>query len=311
MKLDLPEGREFTLSPSVLFGVIVLVLLLVGVITSVYQVNTNEQAVILRFGKCIGVKGSGLHFKLPFGIDRRILVAVKRVDIEEFGIRSGRNREVPEESLMLTGDLNLVRAAWDVQYTRENPEEYLFNVDEPEVTLRDISQSVMREMMGDNASIPILTTGRTEIQRGLREKIQAACTAFNMGIRIDQVNLRFVAPPEPVSKAFNDLNRAEQDAARAFEEASKEYQAAVPLARGSADRAIFEAEGFRQERINSALGEAKRFQEMLKEYRLAPEVTRYRLYLETIERRFPELKEIVIIDEDLKSVLPLLKIKDQ
>src|SRR5690606_8693539 len=125
---DLPEGREFTLSPAVLGGIIVLVLLLVGVVTSVYQVNTNEQAVILRFGKKVAIKDAGLHFKFPYGVDRRILVPVKRVDMEEFGTRSVHNRDIPDESLMLTGDLNLVRAAWDVQYTRENPEDYLFNV---------------------------------------------------------------------------------------------------------------------------------------------------------------------------------------
>lgn len=312
MKLDLPEGREFNLSPSVLGGIVALILLIAGVFTSVYQVNTDEQAVVLRFGKMVAIKDSGLHLKLPYGIEHVEKVAASRLDVEEFGYRErAPSRDIPEENLMLTGDLNLVRAGWNVQYTRSNPEDYLFNVRDPEVTLRDIAQSVMREVMGDNASILILTTARGQIQQSLRELIQASCDNFEMGIHVNEVNLMFVEPPTQVRSAFDDLNKAEQDAVRFFEEASREYQSQIPQARGLAERIVLEAQGFRQERINSALGEARRFEAMLKEYRLAPEVTRYRLYLETIEKQFPQLKEIVVVDEELKSVLPLLNIREK
>jgi modulator of FtsH protease HflK len=170
--------------------------------------------------------------------------------------------------------------------------------------LRDISQSVMREVMGDRASILILTVGRSEIQRRVRELIQEQSSRFGMGIRINEVNLLFVDPPPAVLGAFNDLNKAEQDATRFFEEAAREYQERVPRTRGEARRMILEAEGYRERRVNLARGEAQRFVDTLKAYRLAPQVTRRRFFLETMEKGLPNAREIVVVDPAVQSLLP-------
>jgi membrane protease subunit HflK len=253
-----------------------------------------------------------LHFKAPFGIDRVIKVPTRIVDVEAFGYRDragGGQSGIREENSMLTGDLNIVLAGWDVQFSRENPRDFLFHVQDPINTLRDISQSVMREVMGDRASILILTVGRSEIQQRVRTLIQQQCDQFRMGIRISEVNLLFVDPPAAVLDAFNDLNKAEQDAVRFFEEASKQYQERVPRARGEAQRMILEAEGFRSKRVNTAQGEAQRFTDMLAAYEKAPEVTQRRLLLEVMERRLPTLRELTILDGDVPSMLPHLNLR--
>jgi modulator of FtsH protease HflK len=312
MRIRLPNG-DIVVIPVVKYLVIALVVL-VGLFgsTLVYQVDAEEDAVVLRFGRHINTVGPGLHFKLPYPIESVYKVPSRSVDVLEFGYRSRSGRQTggfDEESSMLTGDLNIVLAGFDVQFSRENPSDYLFNVRDPEETLRDISQSVMREVMGDRASIPILTVGRAEIQIRARELIQNYVDRFQMGIRINEVNLIFVSPPNQVREAFNDLNKAEQDAVRFVEEASRQYQERVPRARGQAERMVLEAEGFRERRVRTARGDADRFTQMLEAYELAPTVTARRLYLEKMENHIPRLKEVIVVDEDLSSVLPLLNLK--
>ncbi len=312
MKLEV-EGKvvEVPLKP---IGMAVLaVAVVLSVLSMFYQIAPEQEGLVLRFGRHVKTAPPGLHFKLPLGIDQVIKVPTRIVDVEAFGYRDrprGQGTGPREENSMLTGDLNIVLAGWDVQFSREEPRDFVFNVQDPINTLRDISQSVMREVMGDRASILILTVGRSEIQQRVRELIQRQCDQFGMGIRINEVNLLFVDPPAAVIDAFNDLNKAEQDAVRFFEEASREYQERVPRARGEAQRMILEAEGFRQRRVNVARGEASRFTDMLTAYRLSPEVTRTRLYLEALERRLPALKEITIIDEDVPSMLPHLNLRE-
>ena len=311
VKVEFPDGRELEFNPWKWIWIpAVVVIALLGV-TSVSQVDAEEEGVILRFGKHVKTVGPGLHIHLPYPIDRVIKVKTRRVDVQEFGYRSGQGGRIIEtgyqsESSMLTGDLNIVLAGWDVQFSRENPENFLFNVEDPIATLRDIAQSVMREVMGDRASIPILTVGRAEIQEQVRTRIQNLADQFGMGLRINEVNLIFVSPPEQVQAAFNDLNKAEQDAVRFFEEASRQYQERVPRARGQAERVVLEAEGFLERRVNTAEGTAERFTEMLRAYREAPEVTRQRLFLETMEERLAEVDGYWIVDEDLRGILPLL-----
>lgn len=315
MKIEFPDGREAEINLWRWAWVPVVVLLGLVAFSSIDQVDADEEGVLLRFGKQVKTVGPGLHVHLPFPIDDMIKVKTRRVDVQEFGYRSSAGGRISErgfedESSMLTGDLNIVLAGWDVQFSRENPENFLFNVKDPIATLRDIAQSVMREIMGDRASIPILTVGRAEIQERARKLIQAQADQFGMGLRINEVNLIFVSPPDQVQAAFNDLNKAEQDAVRFFEEASREYQEKVPRAKGQAERIVLEAEGFRESRVNRAEGDAGRFLEMLRAYAKAPEVTRERLYLETMEKRLPELGEVWVVDEDLKGVLPLLNLSE-
>jgi len=315
MKVEFPDGREVEINPWKYVWIPVVVLLGFLAFTSIDQVNAEEEGVLLRFGKKVKVVGPGLHFHLPYPIDRMLKVPTRLVDVQEFGYRSGPQGRISErgfenESSMLTGDLNIVLAGWDVQFTRENPEEFLFEVKDPVATLRDIAQSVMREIMGDRASIPILTIGRAEIQERARTLIQQQVNQFAMGVRINEVNLIFVSPPEQVQSAFNDLNKAEQDAVRFFEEASREYQEKVPRASGQAERVVLEAEGFLQRRVNIARGDASRFLEMLNAFKEAPEVTRQRLYLETLEKRLPKVGDVWIVDENLRGVLPLLNLSE-
>jgi len=213
-------------------------------------------------------------------------------------------RGYESERHMLTGDLNIVLAGWDVQFTRREPEKYLFNVREPEETLRDIAQSVMREILGDMASIRSLTRGRAEITEQARRKIQQQADRFDMGIQVSEVNLTFVDPPSPVQSAFDDLNKAVQDADRFFQEASREYEQKVPQARGRAQRRRREAEGARDRRIERAEGEAARFLAVLEEYRKAPEVTRQRLFLETMEATLGDVHRVLVVDPAVDSILP-------
>ncbi len=299
---------EFPLMAPIWVGVALLVL--IGLFTTFYQINSDEQGVVLRLGRYVETAKPGLHTKMPFGIDRVYVVRTGVSSTEEFGYRSGESGDFSGENLMLTGDLNIVRAGWTVRYTRVDPLKYMFNVDDPEDTLRDISQSVMREAMGDRASIPVLTVGRMELQERVRTMIQEYCDQFEMGVRIDVVNLQFVSPPEQVVPAFDNLNKSEHDAARFFEEASQEYQEKVPLARGKAERVILEAEGFALRRVNVAQGEAQRFQEVYEAYRQAPEVTRNRIYLESLEKIFPEVKGVTVIDESVEGLLPHLNIRE-
>lgn len=308
MKIDLPNDRELEFPASALIWILGAVFVLTGLLTAFYQIDNQEEGVVLRLGAYVKTSPPGLHTKMPFGIDRVHVVPTGVSSTEEFGYRSHQEGEFSGESLMLTGDLNIVRAAWSVQYTRLDPEKYLFNVLDPEDTLRDISQAVMREVMGDRASIPVLTVGRSEIQQQARTMIQDQCDQFQMGLKIDVVNLQFVTPPREVVPAFDDLNRAEQDASRIFEEAAKEYQERVPLAQGRAQRTILEAEGFLQRRINVARGEANAFMSMLEAYEASPDVTRSRLYLETMESVLPRIENITIIDGGIDSLLPHLNL---
>ena len=311
MRIRLPDGQIIEIPILRYLWVPFAALALLAVSTSVYQVDANEEGLVLRFGRHIETVGPGLQFKLPYPIDSVIKVPTRRVDVEQFGYRTRdgvRSAIMEEEASMLTGDLNIVLAGFDVQFSREQPDAFAFNVHNPVDTLRDISQSVMREIMGDRASIPILTIGRSEIQLRARQIIQDYVDRFDMGIRINEVNLIFTNPPQQVQGAFNDLNKAEQDAVRFLEEASREYQERVPRARGQAERVVLEAEGFLERRVRTARGEADRFTAMLEAYSQAPEITRNRLYLEKMEQQLPRIEEIIVVDEDLRSILPLLNL---
>lgn len=298
------EGKVIEIPVKSIVAGLVAVLLVFSALSMFYQIAPEQEGLLLRFGRHVKTAPPGLHFKLPFGVDRVIKVPTRIVDVQQFG-----ERRTQEEHSMLTGDLNMVLAGWDVQFSREDPARFIFEVEDPINTLRDIAQSVMREIMGDRASILILTVGRAEIQQRARELIQQQADQFRMGIRVNEVNLLFVDPPRPVLDAFNDLNRAEQDAVRFFEEASRQYQERVPRARGEAQRVVLEAEGFRQRRVNVARGEAQRFTDMLVAYHESPEVTRRRLYLEALEQRLPQLKEVIILDADREGILPHLNMR--
>jgi membrane protease subunit HflK len=297
------------------FGLLVLAW---GVLSSFYTVQPEEQVVIKRFGRVYDIAPPGLHFKLPFGIDSVQHVATARVLKQEFGFRTEdataqRTRfsdDIPDESLMLTGDLNIIQVEWVVQYRIEDPVKYLYGMRDPTQTLRDISESVMRRIVGNRIGSEVLTVGRVEIANTAADEIQQAMNRYENGINIITVELQDVVPPLRVQPAFNEVNEARQELERMINEATRQANQAIPRAEGTAKRTISEAEGYATERVNRALGEVARFNAVLEEYRFAPEVTRSRMYLETLREVLPRVGSIVVVQEGQMSPLPLLNLRD-
>ncbi len=285
-------------------------------VTSLFQIGPEEVGVITRFGKYVRTVDPGLNLKVPV-IERLYKVAVERQQKEEFGFRTtqaGIKSEysktgTADESLMLTGDLNLADVEWIIQYRIIDPYSYLFRVREPVTTLRDISEASMREIVGDRTVNEVLTVGRAEIAMSVHQKIQALCTEYSLGIRIEQVVLQDVNPPDPVKDAFNDVNQAQQERETLINQARSEYNKVIPKAKGQAEETIQRAEGYATERVNNALGESARFNALYLEYVKAPEVTKRRIYLETMEEVVPKLGNKIITDESGTNVLPLLQMQ--
>lgn len=281
-----------------------------------FQVGPEEVGVITRFGKYTRTVESGLNFKIPFA-EKVIKVPVERQQKLEFGFRTTRadirsqysRSGVRDESLMLTGDLNLADVEWVVQYRIDDPVHYLFKVRNPETTLRDISEASMRQVVGDRTVNEVLTVGRTEIAATLEVKMQELCDDYFLGVKIDQVVLQDVNPPESVKDAFNAVNEAQQEKETLINKAKSEYNKVIPKARGQAQETIQKAEGYATERVNKAKGEVARFNALYFEYVKAPEVTRRRIYLETMESVIPRLGTKIITDQEGNNVLPLLQMK--
>jgi modulator of FtsH protease HflK len=284
---------------------IALLAVLVAASTAFYKVGTEETGVILRFGKFAGFSEPGLRTKVPFGVDRVHLVKTGRVLREDFGFRTvdqggGRSayqkRGLEEESLTLTGDLNVTDVEWIVQYQIADPYKFLFNISGPERTIRDISESVVRRVVGNSNVTEVLTTERAMLALAIQKDLQEILNSYNIGVRIVTVRFQDVNPPGPVKAAFNEVNEAEQQKESMILQAREQYNREVPMARGVARSRILEAEGYAVERVNRSQGEATRFLALLAEYRRNPEVTRQRLYLETMEEILPKVQEIYVID---------------
>ncbi|HLN56090.1 MAG TPA: FtsH protease activity modulator HflK [Bacteroidales bacterium] len=280
------------------------------------QVGPEEIGVITRFGKYVREVEPGLNFKIPF-FERIRKVPVERQQKEEFGFRtvsagiqSTYTRSgVDDESLMLTGDLNLADVEWVVQYRIDDPYSFLFKVREPVNSLRDISEAVMREIVGNRTVNEVLTVGRTEIASEVQRLTQEICDEYSLGVKIEQVVLQDVNPPDPVKDAFNAVNQAQQEKETLINQAKSEYNKVIPWARGQAEETIQKAEGYATERVNNAIGEAARFTALYNEYIKAPEVTKRRIYLETMRASLPKLGHKIITDEKGNNVLPLLQMQ--
>jgi len=304
-------------------GVIILVILALialGAWTSYYTVPSDSVAVVQRFGKYLKDVPPGLHFKLPLGIDTATIVPVKRQLKQEFGFttpgasdpyQSPRPREGKRETEMVTGDLNAALVEWVVQYRISDPVKFLFEVREPSETLRYVSESVMREVVGDRTVDEVITIGRQEIESEALTKMQALSTKYAMGISIDQVQLKNINPPQPVQESFNEVNQAQQEKEKLINEARRDYNKVIPLAEGEKDQRIREADGYRLKRINEAEGDAARFNALLAEYSKAPEVTRRRIYIETLQDVMPGIRSKIIVDEQTRGILPLLNLDAQ
>jgi membrane protease subunit HflK len=295
-------------------GIIVVILILVALLTSVYTVSQDELGVVQRFGKFVRTTEPGLNFKLPFWIETVQKPAVQRIFKEEFGFRTLKpgvrttyaEREMKEEALMLCGDLNCAMVEWIVQYKIKDPVAYLFNVRDVRKTIRDVSEAVLRNIAGDSSVDEVLTMRRIEIDQEAQVKMQQLLDAYACGISIVTVKLQDVNPPQEVKAAFNEVNEAKQDRERFVNEAWQEYNREVPKAQGEAEKMIQEAEAYAINRTNSAKGDAARFVSVWEEYKDAKDVTRRRIYIETIQDVLPEIERKYIIDESQRGILPFL-----
>lgn len=298
---------------KIIFGLIIFI----GLLSSIRTVGPEEEGVVVQLGEFNRVVPPGLNFILPFGVETMSKIPVQRQLKQEFGFRTtdaGRQSEYAktgfgDESMMLTGDLNLTDVEWVVQYRIVDSYNYLFRVRNPEKTLRDMAEASMRKIVGDRTVNEVLTVGRQEIATSVEVLLQELCDEYQNGIRIDQVVLQDVNPPEPVKPSFNAVNQAQQERETLINQAEAEYNRVIPRARGEASETIQLAEAFALNRVNRAKGEADRFTSLFEAYQQSPEVTKQRIYLETMERILPRIGNKVITDEKGNNVLPLLNLE--
>jgi membrane protease subunit HflK len=313
LKQIMPSG-----GPRRVIVLVVLALVGLGGWTAYYTVPSDSVAVVQRFGKYLQDVPPGLHFKLPLGIDVATILPVKRQLKQEFGFETPGTtdpyqipRDAKQETQMVTGDLNAALVEWVVQYRISDPVKFLFDVREPRETLRDVSESVMREVVGDRTVDEVITIGRQQIETEALIKMQALATKYALGISIDQVQLKNINPPEPVQASFNEVNQAQQEKEKLINEARRDYNKVIPLAEGEKDQRIREADGYRLKRINEAEGDVARFSALLAEYIKAPEVSRRRIYIETLQDVMPSVRSKIIVDERTRSILPFLNLDSQ
>src|SRR5438046_6110515 len=275
-------------------------------------IPANSVGVKTRFGAYHDLVNPGLTYAIPY-VDEIQIVPTQRLLKLEFGFTSPNatniyqgDREPEETETMITGDLNTALVPWVVQYRITDPKLYLFGARDPEQTLRDLSESVMREVIGDRTVDEVLTIGRHDIEPSTLKRLADLCSQYGLGIQIQQVQLATVRPPPVVQAAFNEVNQAQQEKQTAINQAWAVYNDAVPNARGQAKEREKQAEAYAFHRVNEATVEAQKFSLLLAEYRKAPEVTRRRLYLEAMQAILPSLQKKIIIDDSLKSILQTL-----
>ncbi len=311
------QFKRFKGGPVLILAAVVVV---VVVWTSWFTVQPEETGIVQRFGKVMRTAGPGLHFKLPYGIEKVRLLPTARVLKEEFGFRTvsavpgeksryDTRGAYKDESLMLTGDLNVIDVQWIIQYRIEDPIRYLFQVRDTPKTIRDTTEAIMRRAVGNRLGSDVLTTGRVTVASEAKTEIQKILTAYESGVRLVTVELQDVTPPDRVKPAFNEVNESRQDKERTINKAQEQANREIPKARGVAEQRISEAEGYAIERVNRAEGEANRFEAILAQYEGAPQVTRRRLYLEAMTGLLADMKALYIVDQDQKAMVPWLPLE--
>jgi len=311
----MPTARTASIAASVVLGVVL-------AWSSVFTVAAEEVGVVLTFGKYSRQAEPGLRVKWPWPVQTVMKVPVQRQLKAEFGFRTASagvqtqytQGRFTDESLMLTGDLNVAVVEWTTQFRVNDPYKYLFKVrglydprdERGSDTFRAMNEAVMRAVIGDRSVNEVLTIGRQEIASEVERRLQALCDQYETGIRVEQIVLQDVNPPDQVRGAFNEVNQAQQEKERMINEARSEYNAVIPRARGEAQQTITQAEGYATDRVNRSRGDAALFNSLLAAYRRAPEVTRRRIYLETMQAVYPNVQQKIVLDEALKGILPLL-----
>ncbi len=316
-----PKGMPFPVRPKMILLAIIVIVIIGTVMSSFYVVDQTEQAVILLLGNFKTIQGPGLQFKLPFGIEKNFNVPTQVVQTEQFGFRTERagintvysRADFPEESIMLTGDLNIVDVEWTIQYRIVDARSWLFNVENRVKTIRDISQSVVSQLVGDRTIFDVIGPERTTIEVQAQENMNTILKNYGLGINVTTVKLRNIVPPEgAVQDAFEDVNKAIQDMERLINEGKEQYNKEIPKAEGQAQQLLQEAHGYATEKVNRAQGDVARFNAVLQEYRRNPEITRKRLYIEMMEDVFgAENVPVDLIDRNLENFLPLKNLQGQ
>jgi len=308
-----PGSAPRRITPRAVIIVVVVIVALITLFSGFFVVDSKEQGVLLTFGRYTRLAEPGLHFKLPFGIQRNYNVPTQVVLKDEFGFRTDRpgvtsiraTEDYPEESVMLTGDLNIVDVEWIIQFRIGDPFKWLFGVHDREKTIRDISQSVINELVGDRAIFDVIGSERANIEAQGQEAMNRLYDKYDLGIRVTTVKLQNIVPPAgPVKDAFEDVNKAIQDRSRLINEGQEAYNNSIPKAKGVAEQLIAEAQGYAVQRVNEAQGDVARFNRVLDEYNRNPGVTRTRLYYEMYENVFGDAKGVELIDKNLKNFIP-------
>lgn len=309
------RSNNFPLSPKIIIAAILIIFIIAAAASSFFVVDQTEQAVVLRFGRYNRTVGPGLQTKLPFGIDRNYNIPTQVVQTMTFGYRANDatgtslkgSSAYTDESTMLTGDLNIVDVEWIVQYKINNPRNWLFNVQNRETTIRDISQSVMNALIGDLPILSVMTNLRTQIEIDAQEQMQAIFDRYEFGIQIVTVKLQNIVPPEgDVQDAFEDVNKAVQDMNRYINEGKEFYNKEIPEAQGESAKLILQAQGYAAERVNTATGDAARFDSMREAYEDSKDITKTRLYIETMTDVLTNSSDnLTLVDSKLENFLPV------
>ncbi len=318
---DVTPGRMFkALSPKAIVLIIIVIVIISIGFSSIFIVDQKEEAVVLLLGKYNRIEGPGLNFKLPFGIEKNYNIPTQMVLKQEFGFRVEQpgvttifsGQDFPEESIMLTGDLNIVDVEWIIQYRIADPYKWLFKVEDQAKTIRDISQSTINQLVGDRAILDVIGAERANVESYGQDKMNELFTRYDLGIRVTTVKLQNIVPPAgPVQNAFEDVNKAIQDRSRLINEGKEAYNAAIPRARGEAEKMVQEAEGYAVQRTNKAEGDVARFIMVLGEYNNNPKVTRTRLYYEMYEDVFKGAEGTDLIDKNLQNFIPFKPLSGQ
>lgn len=310
-----PEKGKINLpmKPKFIWIILIVVIAAFSIMSGVYVVDQTEEAVVLTLGRYSRTTGPGLQYKIPLGVERVYKVPTKVIQTMQFGFRTDSagittiysQKDYSNESVMLTGDLNIVDVSWIIQYRITDPKAWLFNVNNKEKTIRDVSQSVINQLVGDRAILNVIGSERTNIEDAGLQMIQRIIDSYGMGIQVTTVKLQNIVPPEgEVQDAFEDVNKAIQDMNRLINEGKEAYNKEIPKATGQAQQLIQIAEGYATERVNQATGNTARFAAVLEEYKKYPEITRDRLYYEMIEKVFINTGNADIVDKNLKNFVP-------
>lgn len=297
------------------FLLIILILLVIWAFTGLYRVQPDQQGVVLQFGKWVNTTQPGLHWHLPYPIETVETPSVENIQAIDIGFRSlgdrgrAQARDVSEESLMVTGDQNIIDIDFTVQWKISDAGQFLFNIRDPEATVKIAAESAMREIIGRTDIQPALTEARQDVEIKTRNLLQNILNEYEAGIEITQVQLQDVQPPQAVIDAFDEVQRARQDLERVRNEADAYRNDVLPRARGEAQRMIQEAQGYRERLVNEAEGEAQRFLEVFQAYKQNPEVTKRRMYLETMQNLLTEIDK-VIMDKGVQGAVPYLPLNE-